>query len=69
MEKALAKLTLTRKKDPNNLMGKLSAIKCRCNIDLCASKKKAQVFRVGRKHFASLISITQITSPPLSSTC
>jgi hypothetical protein len=34
MEKALSKLTLTRKKDPNDLLDKLSAIECRYNIDM-----------------------------------
>ncbi len=60
MEKALAKLTLTRKKDSHNLMDKLSAIKCRYNIDLSKSKEKAQVFTVDRTHYASVISTTQM---------
>ncbi len=60
MEKALSTLTLIRKKDPNNLMDKISAIKCRYNIDLSKSKKKAQVLRVSRTHYASVISITQM---------
>jgi hypothetical protein len=34
IEKALAKFTLTRKKDPNDVMDKLSAIKCKYIIDL-----------------------------------
>jgi hypothetical protein len=60
MEKALSKLTLTRKKDPNNLLDKLSAIKCRYNIDMSKSKKKAQVFRVSGTHYARVISTTQM---------
>jgi hypothetical protein len=59
-EKAFAKLTLTRKKDPNDLMDKISAIKCRYNINLSKSKKKAQVFEVSRTHYASVISTTQM---------
>ncbi len=43
MEKALSKLTLNKKKDPNDINDKLSAIKCRYKIDLSESKKKAQV--------------------------
>jgi hypothetical protein len=44
MEKALSKLTLGKKKDPNVLLDKMSAIECRYKIDLTESKKKAQVF-------------------------
>jgi hypothetical protein len=61
MEKALLKLTLTKKKDPNNLaLNKLSAIKGRYNIDMSKSKKKAQVFKVSGTHYASVISTTQM---------
>jgi hypothetical protein len=60
MEKALAKLTLTKKKDPNNLLDKLSAMECRNNIDMSKSKKKAQGFRVSKIHYASVISTTQM---------
>ncbi len=41
--KALSKLMLNKKKDPNDINDKLSAIKCRYKIDLLESKKKAQV--------------------------
>ncbi len=34
MEKALSKLTLTKKKDSNKFLDKLSAIKCQYNIDM-----------------------------------
>ncbi len=44
MEKALSKLTLGKKKNPNNLLDEMSAIECRYKIDLTESKKKAQVF-------------------------
>jgi hypothetical protein len=44
MEKALSKLTLGKKKDPNNLLDEMSAVECRNKIDLTDSKKKAQVF-------------------------
>jgi hypothetical protein len=44
IEKALSKLTLGKKKDPNNLLDEMSAIECRYMIDLTESKKKAQVF-------------------------
>ena len=43
MEKALSKLTLNKKKDPNDINDELSAIECRYKIDLSESKKKAQV--------------------------
>jgi hypothetical protein len=44
MEKAHSTLTLGKKKDPNNLLNKMSVIECRYKIDLTESKKKAQVF-------------------------
>ncbi len=44
MEKALRKLTLGKKKDPNNLLDEMSEIECRYKIDLTESKKKVQVF-------------------------
>jgi len=43
IEKALSKLTLNKKKDPNDINDELSAIECRYKIDLLESKKKAQV--------------------------
>ncbi len=60
MEKALNKLSLGKKKDPNDLNDKLSAIKCRYKLDLTKSKKKAQIFRIGGAQYASIISTTQI---------
>jgi hypothetical protein len=44
MEKALSKLTLGKKKDPNDLLDEMSAIECRYKIDMTESKKKVQVF-------------------------
>jgi hypothetical protein len=58
MEKALDKLSLSKKKDPNELNNELSAIKCRYN--LTESEKKAQIFRIGRAQYASIISTTQM---------
>ena len=43
MEKALSKLTLNKKKDPNDINDELSVIEYRYKIDLSESKKKAQV--------------------------
>jgi hypothetical protein len=40
MEKALSKLTLNKKKDPNDLLDKLSAIECRYNIDMINQRRK-----------------------------
>jgi hypothetical protein len=60
MEKALSKLTSTKKKVPDNLLDKLSAIKCRYNIDMSKSKNKMQVFRVSRTHYVSVISTSQM---------
>jgi hypothetical protein len=60
MEKALNKLSLSKKKDPNNLNNELSAIKCRYKCDLTKSKKKVQIFRIGRAQYASIISMTQM---------
>jgi hypothetical protein len=60
MEKALSKLSLGKKKDPNDIINELSAIKCRYKIDLTKSKKKAQIFRIGGAQYASIISTTQM---------
>ncbi len=60
MKKALNKLSLGKKKDPNNLNNELSATECRYKLDLTKSKKKAQMFRIGRAHYASIISMTQM---------
>jgi hypothetical protein len=61
MEKALlSKLSLGKKKDPNDINNELSTIKCMCMIDLTKSKKNAQIFRIGRAQYASIISSTQM---------
>ncbi len=60
MEKALSKLSLGKKKDPNDINNDLSAIKCRYKIDLTKSKKKTQIFRIGGAQYASIISTTQM---------
>jgi hypothetical protein len=44
MEKALRKLTLSKKKDSINLLDEMSANECRYKIDLTESTKKMQVF-------------------------
>ncbi len=46
MEKALNKLSLGKKKDPNDLNNKLSAIECRYKLDLTKLKKKAQILKL-----------------------
>ncbi len=61
MEKALSKLNLGKKKDPNGIKDELSTIKCRYKIDLTESKKKAQIFRIDGAQYASIISTTQMT--------
>ena len=60
MEKSLKKLSLSKKKDPNNLNNELSAIECRYKLDLTKSKKKVQIFRIGGAQYASIISTTQM---------
>ncbi len=60
MAKALSKLTLGKKKDPNNLLDAMSAIECRYKIDLTESKKKAQVFQIRGAQYSSIISTTQM---------
>jgi hypothetical protein len=47
MERALAKLKLGPKKDPNELLDEFSSIKCQYSLELSKSKKKAQVLRLG----------------------
>jgi hypothetical protein len=60
MEKALSKLTLNKKKDPNVINDELSAIECRYKIDLSESKKKAQVLRIRGAQYLSVIATTQM---------
>jgi hypothetical protein len=60
MEKALNKLSISKKKVTNNLNNELSAIKCRYKLDLTKSKKKVQIFRIGGAQYASIISMTQM---------
>jgi hypothetical protein len=60
MEKALNKLSLSKKKEPNDLNDELSANECRYKLDLTKSKKKAQIFRIGRAQYTSIISMTQM---------
>ncbi len=60
MEKALSKLSLGKKKDPNDINDEISAIECRYKIDPTKSKKKAQISRIGGAQYASIISITQM---------
>ncbi len=47
MQSTLNKLTLGKKKDPNDINDELLAIECRYKIDLTESKKKAQVLLMG----------------------
>jgi hypothetical protein len=47
MERALAKLKLGPKKDPNELLDEFASIKCQYSLELSKSKKKAQVLRLG----------------------
>jgi hypothetical protein len=58
-KKGLNKLSLS-KKDPNDLNYELSAIKCRYKLDLTKSKKKAQIFRIGRAQYAIIFFTTQM---------
>jgi hypothetical protein len=64
MEKALNKLILGKKEDPNDLNDELSAIKCRYKLDLTKLKKKAQIFRFGGAQYASIISMTHMIYRP-----
>jgi hypothetical protein len=43
MERALAKLKLGPKKDPNELLDEFASIECRYLLELSKSKKKTQV--------------------------
>jgi hypothetical protein len=60
MEKALSKLTLGKKRYPNNFLDEMSAIECKYKIDLTESKTKAQVFRIKGAQYSSIISTTQM---------
>jgi hypothetical protein len=60
MERALAKLKLGPKKDPNELLDKITSIKCRYLLELSKSKKKEQVLRLGGTQYSSIIATTTI---------
>jgi hypothetical protein len=58
MERALARMKLGPKKDPNELLNKLASIKCRYSYKLSDLKKKAQVLRLGGVLYSSIIMTT-----------
>jgi hypothetical protein len=60
MEMALAKMKLGPKKDPNSLNDAMASIECRYSIEITNSKKKAQVLRLGRVMYSSVIATTQM---------
>ncbi len=43
MERALAKLKLGPKQDPNDLLNEFASIKCQYSLKFSESKKKAQI--------------------------
>ncbi len=58
MERALAKLKLGLKKDPNELLSKFASIKCQYSLELSQSKKKAQILQLGGTQYSSVIATT-----------
>ncbi len=60
MERALAKLKLGPKKDPNNLLKKFASIECQYSLELSESKKKAQILQLGGTQYSSIIATTSI---------
>jgi hypothetical protein len=60
MERALSKLKLGSKKDPNKLLNKLASIECRYLLELSESKKKAQVSHLGGAQYSSIIATTSM---------
>jgi hypothetical protein len=60
MERALAKLKLGPKKDPNELLDEFASIECQYLLELSKSKKKVQVLRLGGTQYSSIISTTSM---------
>jgi spore germination protein GerM len=60
MERALAKLKLGPKKDPNELLDEFASIKCQYLLELSKSKKKVQVLRLSEAQYSSIISTTSM---------
>jgi hypothetical protein len=60
MERALEKLKLGSKKDPNDLPNKFASIKCQYSLELSVSKKKAQILRLGGSQYSSIIATTSM---------
>jgi hypothetical protein len=60
MKRALVKLKLGSKKDPNELLDEFASIECPFLLELSKSKKKAQVLRLGGTQYSSIISTTSM---------
>jgi hypothetical protein len=60
MERALPKMKLGSKKDPNKLLNKLASIECRYLLGLGKSKKNAQVQCLGGVQYSSIIATTSM---------
>jgi hypothetical protein len=60
MERALAKLRLGPKKDPNDLLNKFASIECGYSLELSESKKKAQILLLGGSQYSGIIVTTSI---------
>ncbi len=60
MERALAKLKLGPKKDPNKLMDDFASIECQYSLELSKSKKNAQVLRLGGSQYSSITVTTSM---------
>jgi hypothetical protein len=60
MERALSKMKLGSKKDPNKLLNELALIECRYLLELSESKKKAEVLRLRGVQHSSKIATTSM---------
>jgi hypothetical protein len=60
MERALLKMKLGLKKDPNKFLKILALIECRYLLELSESKKKAQVSQLGGAQYSSIIATTSM---------
>ena len=58
LDEDLRKITLSRKKDPKDLLAEISAIEIKFGIKISAVKKAASILRAGQRDYAQVMTIT-----------
>ena len=58
----LRKITLSRKKDPKDLLAEISAVEIKFGITIRDAKKSATICCVGKRNYAQVMTITSTTT-------